>query len=126
MLYRRNGEAMGLQVQIRKVGRAVVLEAVGRLTLTDGHTKLRDAIHVSAGYGAKRFVLDLSHVEVIDSYGIGELVRCSSAVRQAGGDIKLAGVTEKVREMLEISRLNTFFEVHPNQKTALLAFGPPL
>lgn len=114
---------MGFQVTTREVSKIVVIEAVGRLTLTDGRTKLRDVIHVSAGYGAKRFVLNLGRVEMIDSYGIGELARSYSAVRQAGGAMKLAGVSPKVLQVLEISRLNTVFEIHPDEAAAIRAFG---
>ena len=114
---------MAFQVQAREIGRVVVIEAVGRLTLTDGQTKLRDQIHVSSGYGVKKFVLNLARVEFVDSYGIGELVRCYSAVRQAGGELKLAGVNQKVLEVLAISRLNAFFEMHPDEEAALRAFS---
>lgn len=114
---------MAFQVDTRQIGRVFVIEAAGRLTLTDGHTKLRDEIHVSSGYGAKKFVLNLARVEFVDSYGIGELVRCYSAVRQAGGEMKLAGVNQKVLEVLAISRLNAFFEIYAGEDAALQAFG---
>lgn len=113
---------MGFQVHPREVGEVVVIEAVGRLTLTEGHTKLRDVVHVSASGGSKRFILNLARVEAIDSYGIGELVRCYSVVRQAGGEMKLAGVNKKVSDVLEISRLNTFFEIYADEAAALRAF----
>jgi anti-sigma B factor antagonist len=87
---------MGFQVHTREVDRVVVVEAVGRLTLTDGHTRLRDLIHVSTGSGIKKFILNLARVEFIDSYGIGELVRSYSVVRQAGGEMKLSGVSQRV------------------------------
>jgi anti-sigma B factor antagonist len=114
---------MGFQVHTREIGRIVIVEAVGKLTLTDGRTKLRDEIHVTSGYGVKKFVLNLARVEFVDSYGIGELVRCYSAVRQARGELKLAGVNQKVLDVLAISRLNTFFEMHPDEDAALQAFG---
>lgn len=114
---------MGFQVGTRKVGEVVVIEAAGRLTLTDGHTKLRDEIYVSAGYGAKRFVLNLSRVEAIDSYGIGELARCHSVVRQAGGALKLGGMNKKILEVLRISHLDTIFEIYPDDAEALRAFA---
>jgi anti-sigma B factor antagonist len=114
---------MEFQVHTREIGRVVVVEAVGRLTLTEGHTKLRDVIHVSTGYGARKFILNLARVEFVDSYGIGELVRCYSVVRRTGGEMKLAGVSQKVLEVLAISRLNAFFEIHPGEDAALQAFG---
>jgi anti-sigma B factor antagonist len=113
---------MGLQLDTREIGRIVVVDAAGRLTLTDGHTKLRDLMHVSIGYGTKKFLLNLAQVEFIDSHGIGELVRCYSVVRQAGGDMKFAAVNQKVLEILEISRLTKLFEIYPDESAALQAF----
>ena len=114
---------MGFQVHTREIGRVVVVEAVGRLTLTDGHTKLRDVIHVSAANGIKRFILNLGRVEFIDSWGVGELARCYSVARQAGGDMKLASLNSKVLVVLEISRLSTIFEIHSEEAAALQSFG---
>ncbi len=114
---------MGFQLQTREVGRVVVIEAVGRFTLTDGHTQLRDLIHVFSGNGSKKFVLIMAQVEYIDSYGIGELARSYSVVRQAGGEMKLAAVNEKILDMPKITRLDTFFEIHAGEDAALRAFG---
>ena len=114
---------MGFQLDTREIGRVIVVEAVGRFTLTDGQTKLRDLIHVSTGYGAKKFILTLARVELIDSYGVGELVRSYSVVRQMGGEIKLANVNQKVLDVLNISRVNTLFEICPGEDAALQAFG---
>jgi anti-sigma B factor antagonist len=114
---------MAFQLHTREIGRVVVVEAVGRLTLTDGHTSLRDLIHVFTGNGTKRFILNLARVELIDSYGIGELARSYSVVRQAGGEMKLAAVNQKVLEVLEISRLSTIFEIYSEEGAALQAFG---
>jgi anti-sigma B factor antagonist len=113
---------MGFQVHTRETCRVLVVEAVGKLTLADGAIKLRDIIHVFAANGTTRFVLNLARVEFIDSYGIGELVRSYSVVRQAGGAMKLAVVNPKVLEVLTISRLNTVFEIYPDESDALQAF----
>jgi anti-sigma B factor antagonist len=115
---------MGFQVHTREIGLALMIEAVGKLTLTDGHTKLRDAIHVSTANGKKRFVLNLAGIEMIDSYGIGELARCYSVVRQAGGELKFAAVSNRVLDVLHVSHLNTIFEIYPEEAAALQAFGP--
>jgi anti-sigma B factor antagonist len=114
---------MGFQLVTREIESVVVVEAVGRLTLTDGHTQLRDLIHVSTGDGAKKFVLNLARVEFIDSFGIGELARSYSVVRRSGGEMKLAGVNGRVLEVLRISRMTTVFEIHAEESAAVRAFG---
>ncbi len=115
--------ALGFQLCTREIDRIVVVEAIGRLTLTDGHTKLRDLIHVSTGQGAKKFIINLARTEFIDSHGIGELVRCYSVVRQAGGEMKLACVNQKILDVLQISRMNWVFEIHSDEDEAVRAFG---
>jgi anti-sigma B factor antagonist len=119
------GDGAGMPFQLHTVERerVVLIEAVGRLTLTDGHTKLRDLIHVLSGTGTKKFILNLARVEFIDSFGIGELARTYSVIRQAGGELKLADVSPKVLEVLEISRLNTLFAIYSADDAALQAFA---
>jgi anti-sigma B factor antagonist len=114
---------MGFQLVTREIESVVVVEAVGRLTWTDGHTQLRDSIHVATGDGTKRFVLNLARVEFIDSYGIGELARSYSVVRRVGGEMKLAGVNPRVLEVLRISRMTRVFEIHAEERAAVRAFG---
>jgi anti-anti-sigma factor len=60
---------------------------------------------------------------LIDSYGIGELVRAYLAVRQQGGEMKLAAVTPRVLHVLELTGLTKTFEIHADEKAALQAFG---
>ncbi len=114
---------MGFQLHTREIDRVVVVEAVGRLTLTDGQTKLRDLIHVFASNGAKKFILNLTRVEFIDSYGVGELARSYSVARRMGGEVKLGGVNQTVLGTLEICRLNKVFGIYSEEGAALEAFG---
>lgn len=113
---------MGFTIQTRASGPVLVVEAAGRFTAVDGHTKLRDLIHVLTNSGTKKFVLNMERVEFIDSSGIGELVRSHFVVRQAAGELKLASVHAKVMDVLRISHMNSVFEIHPTEGDALRAF----
>src|SRR5271166_4168872 len=113
---------MGFQISTRELDRIMVVDAVGRLTLSDSRTQLRDLIHVSASNGHKKFLLNLAGVEFIDSDGMGELVRCYSFVRQRGGEMKLVHVNKKVQDLLQLTRLNTLFEIYGEEQVALAAF----
>ncbi len=114
---------MGFAIQSRAVGRVVVIDAVGKFTSIDGHTKLRDLVHVLTGSGTKNFVINMERVEFVDSSGIGELLRSYFVVRQRGGEMKLACLNAKVLHVLTISRMNTVFEIHAAEDAALKAFG---
>jgi anti-sigma B factor antagonist len=113
---------MGFQISTRELDRVIVVDAAGRLTLSDSRTQLRDLIHVFTGNGHKKFLLNLAGVDFIDSDGMGELVRCYSVVRQKGGEMKLVHVTRKVQDLLQITRVNTLFEIYSEEKVALQAF----
>ena len=113
---------MGFQISARELDRIIVVDAVGRLTLSDSRTQLRDLIHVFSGTGHKKFLLNLAGVDFIDSDGMGELVRCYGVVRQRGGEMKLVHVNEKVQNLLQVTRLNTLFEVYGEEQVALQAF----
>jgi anti-sigma B factor antagonist len=113
---------MSLQVTARELENVIVLDAAGRITLEDGGTRLRDFLHVYAASGHKRFLLDLRGVGFIDSYGVGELARCYSAVRRLGGDLKLVHVSETVRGILHMTKLDTLFEIHSDEPSALQSF----
>jgi len=114
---------MGFQVSTRELGRVIVVDAVGRLTLSDSRTRLRDLIHVFCSNGHKQFLLNLAGVDFVDSDGMGELVRCYSVVRQRGGEMKLVQVNQKVRELLQITRLATLFEIYGEELAALPTFS---
>jgi anti-anti-sigma regulatory factor len=54
---------------------------------------------------------------------LGELVRTLTTIRARGGQLKLAAVNLRLARLLEVTRLNTVFELAPDEATALAAFG---
>jgi anti-sigma B factor antagonist len=115
-------KSMGFQISTREIDGITVVDAVGRLTLNDSRTQLRDLIHVLSSRGQRKFLFNLVGVEFIDSDGMGELVRCYSAVRQSGGELKLVHVQKKVQDLLELTRLSTLFEIYSEERAAVEAF----
>ena len=113
---------MGFSITTRELDRVVVVDAVGRLTLIDSRTQLRDLIHVFCGTGHYQFLLNLAGVDFIDSDGMGELVRCYSIARQRGGELKLVHINKRVENLLQLTRLNTLFEIYNDEQAALQAF----
>jgi anti-sigma B factor antagonist len=114
---------MGFQVAARELDRIIVVDVVGRLTLSDSRTQLRDLVHVFTGNGHKKFLINLAGVDFVDSDGLGELTRCYSIVRQVGGEMKLVHVHKKIHALLELTRLINLFEIHSDERAALQAFG---
>ena len=113
---------MAFEITTRELDHVIIVDAVGRLTLTDSRTRLRDLIHVFTSNGHKNFLLNLAGVDFIDSDGMGELVRSYSVVRQKGGEMRLVHLTQRVHDLLQITRVNTIFEIYNEEQTALQAF----
>jgi len=113
---------MNFQVTAREHDRIIVVDVVGRLTLTDSRTQLRDLVHVFTSNGRKKFLINLKGVDFVDSNALGELTRCFCSVRQAGGDMKLVHVNARVQALLEMTRINNLFDIHADEYAALEAF----
>ena len=67
--------------------------------------------------------LNLAGVSYIDSSGLGELVSSYTAVKNAGGELKLVNLTSKVRDLLVITKLLTVFDVKDDEAAAVAAFA---
>ena len=73
--------------------------------------------------GGKKIVLNLADVAYIDSSGVGELVNTYTTVAAHGGQLKLLGLTKKVREVLAITKLLTVFQVYDNEPATVASFA---
>ncbi len=113
---------MSLKLSTRQVGDVTVVDAVGRITLGEGSSALRDTIRDLAAKGQKKILLNLAEVSYIDSSGIGELVSSFTSVTNQGGQLKLLGLTKRVRDLLQITKLYTVFDVHEDEAHAIRGF----
>lgn len=112
---------MSLHVVDKLLDGVLILEARGRITLGPETESLRQRLR-SAGDSHKRIVLDLAGVDYIDSAGLGTLVAGAASVRRAGGELKLANLTARVRDLMQITRLSTLFEVYDSLDKARSSF----
>ncbi len=110
---------MDLKVKTREVGGVSVIDLSGKITLGDGSITLRDAIKDAMAKGQKKILLNLADVNYIDSSGIGELVSGFTSVRNSGGELKLLQLTKKVKDLLQITKLYTVFDVYDDETSAL-------
>jgi anti-sigma B factor antagonist len=75
--------------------------------------------------GATRIVLDCQDLEIVSSAGLAALLRIHTRLRTRGGDVRLAGVRGTIAQVLQITRLDRIFELHPDVGRAKLSFRPP-
>ena len=114
---------MSLKITNREVGGITVVNLSGRLTLGDASANLRQSLKDLLDGGKKKIVLNLGEVGYIDSSGLGELVSSFTTVRNSGGELKLANLTQKVNDLLTVTKLYTVFEVHNDEQAAVNSFN---
>lgn len=114
---------MSVKLTTRQVGDVSVVDVAGRITLGEGSSAMRDAIKGLVEKNQKRILLNLSEVSYIDSSGIGELVSGFTTVTNAGGQLKLLGLTKRVEDLLQITKLYTVFDVHEEEAHAIRSFS---
>ena len=111
-----------MQIEERRVGSVIILDAKGKLTLGDGDVLLKDKIHSLVQQGHKHVVLNLGDVPYIDSAGIGEIVGSYTTISRAGGSLKLLNLTKRIHDLLAITKLLTVFETFTTEDEAVRSF----
>jgi anti-sigma B factor antagonist len=114
---------VSVKLSTRQVGDVTVIDAVGRITLGEGASTFRDTVKDLATKGNQKILLNLSEVSYIDSSGIGELVSGFTTVTNHGGQLKLIGLTKRVKDLLQITKLYTVFEVYDDEAHAVRSFA---
>ena len=108
-----------MPVSVRKQGESVIVNLDGRLALGGPVDELRARWTEALAGGAKEIILNLANVTMVDSSGIGTMIRCHSAVTAAGGKLKIVGANNTVRQAFRITRLDKVFEFHDTEESAL-------
>ena len=114
---------MALHIVEKEVSGVTVLDLSGRVTLGEESNQLRTKIKDLLGQGKKRLVLDLGNVSYIDSAGLGTLVAGYTSSQNQGAGMKLANLTKRFHEQLNITKLVTVFEVFNSVAEAVTSFG---
>ena len=111
-----------MQIEERRVGMVIVLDAKGKLTLGDGDVLLKDKIHSLVQQGHKQIVLNLGEVPYVDSAGIGEIVGSYTTLSRVGGTLRLLYLTKRIHDLLAITKLLTVFETFTSEDEAVRSF----
>ena len=113
---------MNMTIRERQLDGVVILDLTGRVTIGEGTLVLRKKIERLLDGDLRLLLLNLAGVDYIDSSGLGEIVRSFTTVRNAGGDLKLLGLTRRVRDLMQITKLLTVFDVFEHESDALKSF----
>jgi anti-sigma B factor antagonist len=111
-----------LDLKERQAGDVTILDLSGEVRIGEGSIALRDSLGKLADEGKKKVLLNLAGVKYIDSSGIGELIAKYTTIRRQGGQLKLLNLTDKIQNLLVITKLLTVFDSYDNEGEALKSF----
>jgi anti-sigma B factor antagonist len=111
-----------LAVTERQAGDVTLLDMIGSVRMGEGSIELRNALRCLVDGGKNKILLNLRGVKNIDSSGIGELIANYTTVSRDGGQLKLLNLTEKIQNLLVITKLLTVFDAYDNEAEALNSF----
>jgi anti-sigma B factor antagonist len=115
---------MSLDIQQREHEGIAILDLKGRITMGQEAGELREKVSSLAAAGSINIIVNLAHVDYIDSTGLGAIVMCSTTVRKAGGTLKLENLNRRNIELLVMTKLATVFDLFTDEQDAVNSFFP--
>ena len=113
---------VNLYIHERRERDVAVLDLKGRIRINGGTLALHRSIRCLVEEGKTKILLNLAGVTHIDSTGLGELISSYVTVSNKGGLIKLVHLTERLKDIMTITKLLTVFDVYDNEPDALASF----
>lgn len=117
------GRGCKLDIEVRTQAQVKIIKLRGRLLLGEPTDKFSETLSDLIAAGEARFVLDLEEVPMIDSSGIGLLVRFLTTIKQKGGSMKLLNPSKFTIQTLKLVRVLNIFEVYDDVQTAVASYG---
>ena len=113
---------MALTIASRELDGVSILDLSGRITLGEGAVQLREAIRELISKGVKKIIVGLGDVNYIDSSGLGELVSSFTTAKNQGAELKLLNLTKKVKDVLQVTKLYTVFDIYDDEASAIASY----
>jgi anti-sigma B factor antagonist len=111
-----------VEIDQRSQGRVRFIKLRGRLNLGESVDRMRQLFDDLISAGESRFIIDLGEVSMIDSSGIGLLVRCLNAAKQHSGSVKLLNPSKFAIQTLRMTGLLSLFEIFDSEEAATSSF----
>jgi anti-sigma B factor antagonist len=112
-----------MTTSIREVADVTIVDISGRIVLGDESAALRDMVRRLLSVGQKKILFNLANVNHIDSAGLGHLVGAFTSVQKQAGELKLLNLTNKVHDLMQITRLYTVFDIIDDETVAVKSFS---
>lgn len=111
-----------MKFNIKKRNDVVIIVLDGDMVGGPDATFLSEKFHALIGEGRNRLLLDMKHVNYMNSSGLGILIAGVTTVRNSGGDLKLVHLAKKLKDLLQITKLHQIFEIYENEDEAIGSF----
>jgi anti-sigma B factor antagonist len=112
-----------MQTKTRHIEDIVFVDVSGRITLGEGNTMLREVVRQLVEAGHRKIALNLYEVGYVDSSGVGELVKTYTTVRNNGGQLKLVNPSQRVQDLLHLTKLSAVFTIEADEASAIQSFS---
>jgi anti-sigma B factor antagonist len=111
-----------MKIEKRKTGDVVILDLKGKILIGEGIDVLRDSINNTINEQETKVLLNFAEVPYLDSTGLGEVVRSYTSIKKAGGVVKIVNLTNKVKDLLSVTKLITVFDTFEEEDKAIESF----
>ena len=107
----------------RRVGGVSIIDVEGKILLGEGDVEIKQAVDDLIEKGHRQILLNLAKVPYVDSAGLGEIIRCFTALRKNGGTLKLLSPNHRLVDLLTITKLANVFDSYDDEASALRSFS---
>ena len=111
-----------MKIETRRVRDVVIVTPHGRIPGEKEKRQIQDLLRGLLDEGTRKVVVNLAKTEWMASAGIGALVGARQSYEDVGAQISLAGLTERIKELVVIARLTEVFEIYETVEEALTGF----
>ena len=112
-----------MKLSTRKKANVTIIDVDGKILLGEGDVEIKEMVDNLIQRGNKNFLLNLAKVPHLDSAGLGEIIRCYTAIRKSGGDLKLLAPNQRLVDLLSVTKLVNVFDWYSDEASALASFS---
>lgn len=112
-----------MNITERSNGDVTILDVEGKILLGEGDVQLKKKIDELISRDIKNILLNLAEVSYMDSGGLGEIVRSFTTVKTNSGNLKLVGVTSRIKDLMTITKLHTVFDIFETEAEGVASFS---
>jgi anti-sigma B factor antagonist len=113
---------MKMNIIERTLNDVTVLDLEGNLAL-EGNKQFRQHAAATIDAGARKLIVNMMGVPYMDSSGLGELISCYTTLKRVSGHIKLLHLSDRLQNLLVITKLTTVFETFDSEPAAVASFS---